>query len=109
MANPETRIPVRFENWSSAKGGEVVLVATTVPAAEGIGVAIWGGEHGAGCACCGGRSRLAEVLSALFVGAMRGERARFSAIVADLGDTGNAALRDALRTDRFLAARYVVT
>ena len=108
MTPPESRIPLLFAHWSSAKPGEVVLVAAPVPAPDGVGIAIWGGEHGAACTCCGGQSRPARVLSALFVGAMRGDRARFSAVVADLGDTGDAALRDALRTDRFLAARYVM-
>jgi len=108
MKTPDQRIPVRFGHWSSAQAGEVVLVGATIPAPDGIGVALWGGEHAAGCACCGGRSRLAALLSSLFVSAMRGERPRFSAIVADLDDSAAAALRDALRTDRFLAARYVI-
>ncbi len=108
MESPNHRIPVRFGHWSSAQAGEVVLVGATIPAPDGIAVAIWDGEHGAGCACCGGRSRLAAVLSSLFVSAMRGERPRFSAIVVDLDNSADASLRDALRTDRFLAARYVI-
>ena len=107
MRPPDNRIPIRFAPWSSARQGEVVLAPAAVPVADGVGMAIWAGEHAIACPCCGGRSRLAEILSSLFVGAMRGDRARFSALVADLGDTGDAALRDALRTDRFLAARYV--
>lgn len=107
MPSPDTRIPIRFESWSTARRGEMILATAAVPAPEGVGMTIWSGEHGTSCPCCGGRSRLAEVLSSLFVSAMRGERAHFSALVADLDDIGNAALRDALRTDRFLAARYV--
>lgn len=107
MLAPDPRIPVRFAPHTSASPGEVVLASAAPPATNGIEVAIWTGEHTPGCACCHGRSRLAEILSSLFVGAMRGARPRFSAIVADLDDAGATALREALHTDRFLAARYV--
>ncbi len=76
-------------------------------AALGLGAVVWRGEagHAAKCRCCvtGG----AGVLAALFVAAMGGKRPAFSGVVADLDAERADDLRALLRSDRFLAARFV--
>jgi hypothetical protein len=97
MTTPDPRIPIRFGSAASAAPGEVVFAGEAV---------VWG-THEAGCACCGGRPGVAQALSAMFMAAMRGPGPMLTGMVADLGDDRAEELRAALRSDRFLAARFV--
>jgi hypothetical protein len=103
MSKIDSRIPLRFTSRALARVGDLVLVEGEVVAAGDVVVA---GDGAVGCVCCGGRDAVAHVLSALFIAAVRGERARFSGVVADIGAARGKVLRAALVSDRFLAARY---
>ncbi|BFL64131.1 Hypothetical protein HVIM_01278 [Roseomonas mucosa] len=64
-------------------------------------------SHAVACACCGGRSPVAQALDRLFLDRVRGTCPWFDRVLA-LADTPEAAamLQGALRQDAVVAARF---
>ena len=64
-------------------------------------------SHAAACACCGGRSPVAQALDRLFLDRVRGTCPWFERVLA-LADTPEAAamVEGALRQDAVVAARF---
>ncbi|PZR15609.1 MAG: hypothetical protein DI532_05195 [Azospirillum brasilense] len=64
-------------------------------------------SHAAACACCGGRSPVAQALDRLFLDRVRGGCPWFDRVLA-LADTpeASAMLEGALRQDTVVAARF---
>ncbi len=103
------RIPVVFGGVAGA--GDAVLLENGVGyAGEGyvVGFAVGLPGHVRGCACCGGRTRVAEVLSGMFLARARGEVGFFGRVVVVASPAGEAAVREAVAGDVVLRARFVV-
>jgi hypothetical protein len=62
--------------------------------------------HVAGCACCGGRGKVAEALGYMFLARARGDIVFFARVVVLASPAGEAAVRAALAADVVAQARY---
>ena len=89
------RIGVVFGRASERQEGDWVLT-------EGLA----GGGHPFGCACCISRTAVGEALSRLFLQRARGEVAFFRRILVDTDEAGREAVRDAMRSDPVVCARF---
>jgi len=103
----DMRIPVLM-------GGEVGL-GDAVQVEEGVefvgagyvvGFAVGKVGHVVGCACCGGRTKVAEVLGDMFLARARGEAGFFSRVVVVASEAGKKAVRRALAEDVVAQARF---
>ncbi len=108
-ANPsDDRIPLRFGTPGEAGPGDALLLEQGHPAPAGTAIAVArfapAAMHGAFCACCVARSPAATALGRLFQDRATGRVAWFTRVLAVVAD--QAALADALRSDRLVAARY---
>lgn len=103
------RIPVVF--GGAAGPGDAVLVEEGMAyAGAGYMVGFSAGlpGHVTGCACCGGRTRVAEVLGRMFLDRARGETPFFGRVVVVASPAGEAAVREAVEGDMVVRARYWV-
>src|SRR5271166_3685784 len=116
----DARIPVRFGSPDEAGPDDALLTVTDgrgPGAAGGQGVPTVGfclpeadGAHPAACLCCLPRGPVAEALGRLFLARVRGEVPFFTAVLAVPRDArGEAAIREAVRDDPLLSARYRLT
>jgi hypothetical protein len=107
----DARIPVMFAPAASAGRGDAVLIEGEGTAPEGVPVARLAAPppgHATGCTCCAPRGPVAEALHRLFLARARGGCAFFTRVVVCAGAEGEAAIRQALAGDAFLAGRYRV-
>jgi hypothetical protein len=107
----DARIPVVFAPAATVGSGEAVLIEGDGAAPEGLPVARFSVArpgHVPGCACCAPRGPVAVALHGLFLARVRGTAAFFSRVVVAAGPEGEAAVRQALAGDAFLAGRYRV-
>ena len=105
----DARIPVVFAPAAMAGRGDAVLIEGDGAAPEGVAVArfsIARPGHVPGCACCAPRGPVAVALHGLFLARARDPVAFFSRVVVAAGAEGEAAVRQALAEDAFLAGRY---
>ena len=106
------RIPVRLTTVAPTAGPDGLVLADlgsrTAPPPGAVLVAFRVPDirHSVGCACCAGRAPVAVALSRLFAERARGSIPFFRFVVAVSDRAGLAAMRVALETDAFLAARY---
>ena len=106
----DARIPVVFAPARPGSGDAVLIegeaaVPEDVPVARFF-LALPGGA--AGCACCAPRGPVAGALHHLFLARASGAADFFSRVVVVAGPQGQAAVRQALAADAFLAGRYRV-
>lgn len=112
----DARIAVTFAPAASAGRGEALLIEGQGAAPDGVPVARFAavpvGHFPAGpapgCACCRPRGPVAEALHRLFLARARGASACFTRVIVAAGAEGEAAVRQALAGDAFLAGRYRV-
>ncbi len=111
----DARIPVAFAPAASAGRGDALLIEGDGPVPDGVpdglpvarlAAALPG--HVAGCACCAPRGPVAAALHRLFLARARDAAAFFTRLVVCAGAEGEAAVRQALAADAFLAGRYRV-
>ena len=105
----DARIPVVFAPAATAGGGDAVLIEGDGAAPEGVAVARFSVAlpgHVPACACCAPRGPVAVALHGLFLARARGTAAFFSRVVVLASAAGEAAVRQALAGDAFLAGRY---
>jgi len=103
----DDRIPLRFGTADQAGPADALLLERGQPAASSPGVVACftpGPTHGRFCACCIGRSPAATALGCLFQDRATGRVAWFTRVLAVVSDP--AALAEAVRTDRLVAARF---
>jgi hypothetical protein len=106
----DARIPVLFAPAATAGPGDALLTEADLP---GGAMPVWAAAprpHGvaSGCVCCRPGGAPAQALRRLFLARARGEVAFFSRLVVAAGAAGEAAVRQALASDAFLAGRYRV-
>ncbi len=103
------RIPVVMGGFTGPGDAVLVEEGFQMPAA-GYGVRFAAGKvgHVVGCACCGGRSGVAEVLGRMFVERARGVAPFFERVVVVASAAGEAAVREAVEGDVVVRARYGV-
>lgn len=107
----DARIPVAFAPAASAGRGDALLIEGEGAAPDGMPVVRLAAAppgHAAGCACCAPRGPVAEALRGLFLARARDASAFFTRLVVSAGAEGEAAIRQALAADAFLAGRYRV-
>jgi hypothetical protein len=105
----DARIPVVFAPAGAAGSGDAVLIEGDGVAPDGLPVARFSAAlpgHAVGCACCTPRGPVAEALHRLFLARARGTAAFFARVVVAAGPEGEAAVRQALVDDAFVAGRY---
>jgi hypothetical protein len=103
----DARIPVIVAAAASAGPGDALLIEGPAPAPAGVPVARFVvSGHLAGCACCAPRGAVAEALHRLFLARARDAGAFFTRVIVVAGAAGEAAVRQALAEDAFLAGRY---
>lgn len=90
----DARVPVAFSALADARPDDAVLT----------GIAAAG--HPAACACCTARTPAAEALGRLFLQRARGEVGFFRRVLVDADAQGQEAVREALRADPIVAARF---
>jgi len=103
----DDRIPLRFGTADQVGPAEALLLERGQPAASPPGVVARftpGSAHGLFCACCTRRSPAATALGSLFQDRATGRVAWFTRVLAVVADP--AALAEAVRTDRLVAARF---
>lgn len=112
----DDRIPLRFGTAEDAGPGDALLlegghkapsagVPAGVPAGTGVVARFTSAAtHTPFCACCAGRSAAATALGSLFQDRAVGRVAWFTRVLAVVADP--AALADAVRSDRLVAARF---
>ena len=107
----DARIPVTFAPAATAGRGDAVLIDGEGAVPEGVPVARIQATppgHAADCTCCAPRGPVAEALHHLFLARARGACAFYTRVVVSAGAEGEAAIRQALANDAFLAGRYRV-
>jgi hypothetical protein len=105
----DARIPVVFAPAGTAGRGDALLIEGDAATPAGLPVARFSVAlpgHALGCACCAPRGPVAEALHRLFLARARGTAAFFARVVVTAGPDGEAAVRQALAGDAFLAGRY---
>jgi hypothetical protein len=105
----DARIPVVFAPAGAAGGGDALLIEGDGAAPDGLAVARFSVAmpgHAVGCACCAPRGPAAAALHRLFLARARGTAAFFARVVVTAGPEGEAAVRQALTGDAFVAGRY---
>jgi hypothetical protein len=103
------RIPVVMGGFTGP--GDAVLVeegAEFAGAGYVVGFAVGQVGHVVGCACCGGRGPVAEVLGRMYVERARGEAPFFGRVVVVASESGEKAVQEALEGDVVVRARYLV-
>ena len=105
----DPRVPVVFAPAASAGPDDALLLEGEGVGPEGAPVARFSAArpgHLAGCACCAPRGAVAQALHSLFLARARGACGFFTRVVVVAGPAGEAAVRQALAEDVFLAGRY---
>jgi hypothetical protein len=108
----DDRIPLRFGTAEDAGPGDALLLERGQPAPPagtpaGTGVVAQftsAVTHTPFCGCCAGRGPAAAALGGLFQDRAIGRVAWFTRVLAIVADP--AALADAVRSDRLVAARF---
>jgi len=106
-SSSDDRIPLRFGTADQAGPGDALLLEHGQPGASpSLVVARFapGAAHALFCVCCSGRGPAATALGALFQDRATGRVPWFTGVLAVVTDP--AALADAVRTDRVVAARF---
>jgi hypothetical protein len=104
----DNRVPVVFAPAVPGPG-DAALIEGEAAAPDGRAVAYFRLSPGlpwAGCPCCAPRGPIARMLLGLFVARARGECSPFARVVVLASAAGEAAVRQALAEDVFLAGRY---
>ena len=118
MADPESRIPVRFGGPADLQLGTAMLMEEGAIAPESMdrasawaSFAVSSFGHPPGCACCAPRNAAAVALSRLFLIQTRGNPPPFGSVVAVVRSAAGAqAVREAVEADVIGRARfYLVT
>jgi len=105
----DPRVLVVFAPAASAGPGDALLLEGEGAGPEGVPMARFSAArpgHVVGCACCAPRGAVAQALHALFLARSRGTCGFFTRVVVAAGPAGEAAVRQALAEDVFLAGRY---
>jgi hypothetical protein len=104
----DSRVPVVFAPAAS-EPGDALLIEGEAAAPAGRLVAhfrLSGGVPWAGCPCCAPRGPISRALLGLFVARARGVCEPFTRVVVLASAAGEAAVRQAVADDAFLAGRY---
>jgi hypothetical protein len=108
MPNSDPRVPVLFAP-AVPEPGDAVLVEGEGDEPEGQAVAYFQlsrSGHFLGCPCCAPRGPVVVALFGLFLARAHGDCAFFSRVIVTASPAGEAAVRQALAEDVFLAGRY---
>jgi hypothetical protein len=104
----DARIPVTFEA-ARPGSGDALLIEGDSAGPDGVPtVRFPAGRagHPIGCACCTPRGPVAKALHVLLLARARGECPAFVRVLVMASASGEAAVRQALAEDVFVAGRY---